>query len=110
MLAFGFFFIALGYNPFSRQVARENDLSRADSDYTANEEKPRGLLQILYDLVFGDWGDKAALKEKEESGKEVIKRKKNKNDEKFCGQREKKRGGRGGKLTWVEGNLDGLRG
>ena len=40
---------------------------------------------------------------------QMVKKRRKKN-RKFRGQRGKKRGGRKGKLTWVEGNLDGLHG
>ena len=77
MFAFGFFFIALGLNPFSRKFENENDLNPTEPDNMANEETPptdrRVFFSKLFDHFFGDQGDKASLKEKEGT---VIKRKK----------------------------------
>ena len=71
MLAFGFFFIALGLNPFSRKFENDDDLNPTEPDITAKEEKPpaegRGIFPKSADRFFGDHGDKAALKEKDGS-------------------------------------------
>ena len=75
MLAFGFFFIALGLNPFSRRYENDDDLNPTEPDIMAKEEKPpaegRGIFPKLADRFFGDQGDKAALKEKDGSLSQV---------------------------------------
>ena len=70
MFAFGFFFIALGrVRPL---FGDDDDLSPTEPDLMAPTDQ-RGFFPKLFDRIFGDHGDEAALKENEET---VIKRKK----------------------------------
>ena len=70
MFAFCFFFIAFGYNPFFRKkFSRDWELNPTEPDNMAKEDTPpidpRGFFSWVWDRLFGDQGDEAALKEKE---------------------------------------------
>ena len=73
------FFIALGLPERAERYGKKPKPSPIEPNNMAKEDMPlaeeRGFFPMMFDRFFGDQGDKAALKEKEEDNMWVLKRK-----------------------------------